>query len=186
MKIERNNDPAFNCSINAHCAVSIQATKRNEKEGEKRYLREARDFGECAEEVIFEPDLIESSVDQEVTVLVVELVAMGVVGEGVGEVVADRVVVEMEAGVFRLVNTTAVVVVVVVKAAAATAEEEDREGEGEEGDVEEVVGVVVVGAGMVLGVLTPAARAARRWAAWLGRTMYWHWRPKARQREHGS
>lgn len=111
--------------------------------------------------MILEPDLIESSVDQEVMVLVVELVAMGVVGEGVGEVVADRVVVEMEAGVFRLVNTAAVVVVVVAKAAAA-AEEVDREGDGEEGDVEEAVGVVVVGAGMVLGVLTPAARAARR------------------------
>lgn len=135
--------------------------------------------------MILEPDWIESSVDQEVVVLVAELVAMGVVGEGVGEVVADRVVVEIEAGVFRLVNTAAVVVVV-VKVAAAAAEEEDWEGEREEGDVEETVGVVVAGAGIILGALTPAARAARRWAAWLGRTIYWHWRPKARQREHGS
>lgn len=129
---------------------------------ERRLFREARDFGECAEEeAILELDLIESSVDQEVMVLVVELVATGVVGEGVGEVVAERLVVEIEAGVFRLVNTAAVVIVVVVKAAAAAAEE-DREGEGEEGDVEEAVGVLVVGVAMILGVLTPAARAARR------------------------
>lgn len=35
-------------------------------------------------------------------------------------------------------------------------------------------------------VVVVAAREASLWAAWLGRTMYWHCRPKARQRAQGS
>ena len=56
---------------------------------------------------------------------------------------------------------------------------DDREGEevveGSSAGEEEDEAVVVV-----------AAIEASLWAAWLGRTMYWHCRPKARQRVQGS
>lgn len=62
-------------------------------------------------------------------------------------------------------------------------DEDEVEGSnaGEEDDEATVV-VVVVAAVAVVAV----AREASLWAAWLGRTMYWHCRPKARHRAQGS
>jgi hypothetical protein len=90
------------------------------------------------DEAILELKVIKSSVDQEATVLVVELVVRGVVGEGVGDAVAEDIAAAEEVLIERRVALTAVV-----------DNEGDAIGEAAEGS-----------AGLLMGVLTPPAPAA--------------------------
>lgn len=62
--------------------------------------------------------------------------------------------------------------------------EDEVEGSAGDEDDEVMVVVVVLAAAAVAAVV--AAREASLWAAWLGRTMYWHCRPKAWHRAQGS